>query len=105
MVEKSLKVEKITNGTVIDHIASGMALKVLKILGITGEDGDIVSIDVDISLALDLNLRSIQSQDHLVLAILVGVLDGLLARFVGQDDLVPALGHKQLDVIFIVVCL
>ncbi|NHI93607.1 MAG: aspartate carbamoyltransferase regulatory subunit [Candidatus Lokiarchaeota archaeon] len=44
MVEKSLRVQKINNGTVIDHINSGMALKVLKILGIKGEEGDIVSI-------------------------------------------------------------
>ncbi len=34
---KELKVTPIKNGTVIDHIQSGMALKVLKILGI-GED-------------------------------------------------------------------
>ncbi len=34
---KELKVTPIKNGTVIDHIAPGMALKVLKILGI-GED-------------------------------------------------------------------
>jgi len=44
MVEKSLRVQKIVNGTVIDHITSGMALKVMKILGIGGEEGDIVSI-------------------------------------------------------------
>ena len=44
MVEKSLRVQKIVNGTVIDHISSGMALKVMKILGISGEEGDIVSI-------------------------------------------------------------
>ena len=44
MVEKSLRVQKIVNGTVIDHITSGMAIKVMKILGISGEEGDIVSI-------------------------------------------------------------
>ena len=44
MVEKSLRVQKINNGTVIDHISSGMALKVLKILGIKGQEDHIVSI-------------------------------------------------------------
>ncbi|MHA1786248.1 MAG: aspartate carbamoyltransferase regulatory subunit [Candidatus Helarchaeota archaeon] len=42
--KNELRVQKIENGTVIDHISSGMALKVLKILGITGHEGDIVSI-------------------------------------------------------------
>lgn len=35
---KELKVTPIKNGTVIDHIDPGMALKVLKILGVTGEE-------------------------------------------------------------------
>lgn len=35
-----LKVSAIKNGTVIDHINSGMALKVLRILGITDEKVD-----------------------------------------------------------------
>ena len=34
---KELKVSPIQNGTVIDHIECGMALKVLKILGLTEE--------------------------------------------------------------------
>jgi aspartate carbamoyltransferase regulatory subunit len=34
---KELKVTPIKNGTVIDHIDPGMALKVLKIIGVTGE--------------------------------------------------------------------
>ena len=35
---KELKVTPIKNGTVIDHIDPGMALKVLKITGVTGEE-------------------------------------------------------------------
>jgi aspartate carbamoyltransferase regulatory subunit len=35
---KELKVQPIRNGTVIDHIESGMALNVLKILGITSDN-------------------------------------------------------------------
>ncbi|MFQ5909558.1 MAG: aspartate carbamoyltransferase regulatory subunit [Thermoplasmata archaeon] len=37
---RELKVTPIKNGTVIDHIPAGMALKVLKILGITDESSD-----------------------------------------------------------------
>jgi aspartate carbamoyltransferase regulatory subunit len=39
-----LKVEFIKNGTVIDHIKSGMALKVLKILGVDENIGSTVSV-------------------------------------------------------------
>lgn len=42
--ERELRVRKIRNGTVIDHITDGMALKVLKILGICGEEDNIVSV-------------------------------------------------------------
>jgi aspartate carbamoyltransferase regulatory subunit len=44
---KEIKVAPIKNGTVIDHIPSGMALKVLKILGV-GEDG----VDSTVSVAM-----------------------------------------------------
>lgn len=40
---KELKVTPIKNGTVIDHIPAGMALKVLKILGIGDEVSSTVS--------------------------------------------------------------
>lgn len=40
---KELKVTPIKNGTVIDHIPSGMALKVLKVLGIGEAVGSTVS--------------------------------------------------------------
>ena len=45
MAEKrELRVEKIRDGTVIDHITAGTALAVLRILGITGREGYIVSV-------------------------------------------------------------
>jgi aspartate carbamoyltransferase regulatory subunit len=44
---KEVKISAIKNGTVIDHIRSGMALKVLKILGITEK-----SVDSTISVAM-----------------------------------------------------
>jgi len=40
---QELYVRKIKDGTVIDHITSGFALDVLKILGINGKDGEAVS--------------------------------------------------------------
>ncbi|MEW5760247.1 MAG: aspartate carbamoyltransferase regulatory subunit [Candidatus Thermoplasmatota archaeon] len=47
---KVLKVTPIKNGTVIDHITSGMALKVLKILGIEREKRtSIVSVAMHVS--------------------------------------------------------
>jgi len=39
MTEKELIVRKIENGTVIDHITPGRALDVLKVLNITGKEG------------------------------------------------------------------
>jgi len=42
------KVTPINNGTVIDHIEQGMALKVLKILGITGKRGSVVSVVMNV---------------------------------------------------------
>ena len=41
---RELKVTPIKNGTVIDHIRSGMALKVLKILGVDEDVGSTVSV-------------------------------------------------------------
>jgi aspartate carbamoyltransferase regulatory subunit len=42
--EKELRVQKIREGTVIDHIPSGYALAVLRILGITGREGNVISV-------------------------------------------------------------
>jgi aspartate carbamoyltransferase regulatory subunit len=44
MVEKELRVSKIKDGTVIDHITAGYALAVLRIIGLTGREGNIISI-------------------------------------------------------------
>lgn len=41
---RELSVQKIKGGTVIDHITAGYALAVLQILGITGREGDILLV-------------------------------------------------------------
>jgi len=48
MTETTLRVSKIRNGTVIDHITSGHALDVVKILGITGRTGGIVTVAMNV---------------------------------------------------------
>jgi len=48
MEEVTLRVSKIRSGTVIDHITSGHALDVVKILGITGKSGNIVTIAMNV---------------------------------------------------------
>ena len=45
---QELYVKKIRNGTVIDHISAGHALDVLKILGIDGREGHIVSVAMNV---------------------------------------------------------
>jgi aspartate carbamoyltransferase regulatory subunit len=45
---KGLKVKPINNGTVIDHIAGGQALNVLKILGISGTTDAMVSVVMNV---------------------------------------------------------
>jgi aspartate carbamoyltransferase regulatory subunit len=44
MPQEELRVAKIRNGTVIDHIPAGKALQVLRILGIKGIEGHIAAI-------------------------------------------------------------
>lgn len=46
---EKIRIVKIHDGTVIDHIRAGKALEVLKILGITGEEGNIVTLAMNIS--------------------------------------------------------
>jgi len=48
MTEVELKVRPIKNGTVIDHIAAGQALNVLKILGIYGTSDASVSVVMNV---------------------------------------------------------
>jgi aspartate carbamoyltransferase regulatory subunit len=46
--ETQLLIRRIKEGTVIDHIRAGEALQVLEILGITGKDGEIVSVAMNV---------------------------------------------------------
>jgi len=46
--DSKLKVSKINNGTVIDHIRAGMALIVLEMLGITGREGTQVTLSLNV---------------------------------------------------------
>jgi len=48
MSKKTLRVSKIKDGTVIDHITSGHALDVAKILGITGRRAGVVTIAINV---------------------------------------------------------
>lgn len=46
--DRELRVSKIKNGTVIDHVPGGQALKVLAILGIDGSGGETVSVGMNV---------------------------------------------------------
>ena len=46
--DTELRVSKIRNGTVIDHVAAGEALHVLAILGIDGSGGESVSLGMNV---------------------------------------------------------
>ncbi len=48
MSDKELRVSKIKDGTVIDHIPGGFALDVVKILGITGKEKRVMTIAVNV---------------------------------------------------------
>ena len=54
---KGLKVKPINNGTVIDHIAGGQALNVLKILGIYG------TTDTTLSVVMNVDSRKLGKKD------------------------------------------
>ena len=45
---KEVRLTKIKDGTVIDHINSGYALDVVKILGITGHEKQVVTIAINV---------------------------------------------------------
>jgi len=49
MSEKTLRIEKIKTGTVIDHIQSGEALDVLNILGLNGKDGRLITVGINVN--------------------------------------------------------
>ena len=46
--DKELRVSKIKDGTVIDHIRGGYALDVVKILGITGKEKRVMTIAINV---------------------------------------------------------
>ncbi|MFB6267196.1 MAG: aspartate carbamoyltransferase regulatory subunit [Halodesulfurarchaeum sp.] len=46
--DTELRVSKIRNGTVIDHVKRGEALRVLAILGIDGSEGETVSLGINV---------------------------------------------------------
>lgn len=48
MSETTLRVSKIKDGTVIDHITAGHALDVLKILGISGRVNGVVTVGINV---------------------------------------------------------
>lgn len=48
MSDKKLRVSKIKDGTVIDHIRGGYALDVVRILGITGKEKRVMTIAINI---------------------------------------------------------
>ncbi|MFB6131798.1 MAG: aspartate carbamoyltransferase regulatory subunit [Halanaeroarchaeum sp.] len=47
-IDTELRVSKIQNGTVIDHVTGGEALHVLAILGIDGSQGETVSLGINV---------------------------------------------------------
>src|SRR5208283_4498352 len=49
MSDMDLRVSKIKDGTVIDHIRSGYALDVIKILGITGKEKLVITIAINVA--------------------------------------------------------
>jgi aspartate carbamoyltransferase regulatory subunit len=48
MTDRELRVGKIENGTVIDHVSAGRALQVLAVLGIDGGRDDVVSVAMNV---------------------------------------------------------
>jgi len=48
MSDMELRVSKIKDGTVIDHISGGYSLEVVKILGITGRENRVMTIAINV---------------------------------------------------------
>ena len=61
---QELYVKKITDGTVIDHITPGFALDVMKILGINGKDGEVVSIAMNVESKRQSNKDIVKIQNR-----------------------------------------
>ena len=61
---QELYVRKIKDGTVIDHITSGFALDVLKILGIDGKDGEVVTAAMNVESKLQQHKDIVKIQNR-----------------------------------------
>lgn len=48
MQESNLIVRRIKDGTVIDHIEGGKGLRVLEAIGISGQEGDVITIALNV---------------------------------------------------------
>ena len=48
MADLTLRIEKIKQGTVIDHIEPGKAIRVLNILGLDGKDGRLITVAINV---------------------------------------------------------
>ena len=46
--QEELRIQKIKEGTVIDHINAGNAISVLRILGMTGRENHVVSVAINV---------------------------------------------------------
>lgn len=57
MSELTLRIEKIKEGTVIDHIEAGKALTVSNILGLDGKDGRLITVGINV------NSKSLKKKD------------------------------------------
>ena len=64
---EKIRIVKIHDGTVIDHIRAGKALEVLKILGITGEYGNVVTLAMNITSS-KIEKKDIVKVEHRFLA-------------------------------------
>lgn len=49
MSELTLRIQKIKEGTVIDHIEAGKALTVMNILGLHGRDGRLITVGINVN--------------------------------------------------------
>ncbi|MEM2315950.1 MAG: aspartate carbamoyltransferase regulatory subunit, partial [Candidatus Nezhaarchaeales archaeon] len=47
-IDRELRVQKIKEGIVIDHLRAGTALKILEMLGITGKEGYIITVAMNV---------------------------------------------------------
>ncbi|MHA2434101.1 MAG: aspartate carbamoyltransferase regulatory subunit [Candidatus Thorarchaeota archaeon] len=63
-----IRIVKIKDGTVIDHIRAGHALDVLQILGITGQEGNIVTLAMNISSSRVGNKDIVKIEDRILKA-------------------------------------